>query len=303
MDGQKGETLYALRILPIGGYCAMAEDEQSDDPRAFTNKSLPKKLVILIAGSFMNFLLGLVLIVIMFSDAEGYVVPVIDGFMESCPYESADALCKGDEFYSIDGKRVFLVSDVSSFIAKGDGVYDMVLIRDGKKVELNDFEFVPTEYEDGLKYGIMFSTVKADLASTLDVSWNTAKQFSRWVWMGLEQLVAGEVNVKDMSGPVGIIDMMNTAGKEAETARGAADSILYLSAFIAINLAIMNMLPIPALDGGRVFLLLVTSAIEAVTHKKLDPKYESYVHLAGMALLLLLMAVVMYNDIVKLVVR
>ena len=103
-----------------------------------------------------------------------------------------------------------------------------------------------------------------------------------------------------MSGPIGIVDMMNDMGKSAETPRIAIDNILYFSAFIAINLAIMNMLPIPALDGGRVFLLIVTVIIEAITRRKLDSKYESYINSVGMVLLLGLMALVMFNDVWKL---
>lgn len=299
---RRGDTLYALRILPIGGYCAMAgENEESDDPAAFMNKSAWRKFIILFAGSFMNFLLGLLLILLMYSDAQGFVAPTIDKFMDNCPYESADALMAGDTFYSIDGKRVLLVTDVQSFLQSGDGVYDFVMLRDGEKVELKDFRFEPIQYEDGLKYGMYFGVTEASFGAKLDFTWATAKEFSRWVWMGLRQLTSGEVHIKDMSGPVGIVDMMNTAGKEAENTHDAAQNILYLSAFIAINLAIMNLLPIPALDGGRIFFLIVTAPIEAITHKKIDPKYEAYIHAAGMLLLLLLMAVVMYNDIFKLV--
>ena len=105
----------------------------------------------------------------------------------------------------------------------------------------------------------------------------------------------------EMAGPVGIVDMMNDVGSQAESTADAVYSMLYFSAFIAINLAIMNMLPIPALDGGRVFLMLVTVVIEAVSRRKLDPKYEGYIHMVGMGLLLLLMVVVMYNDIVRLI--
>ena len=130
-------------------------------------------------------------------------------------------------------------------------------------------------------------------------TWDTAMEFSRMVWMGLGQLARGEVGLRDLSGPVGIVDVMAETGENAETTRDALYDILFLSAFIAINLAIMNMLPIPALDGGRVFLLLVTVVIEAIIGKKLDPKYEAYVHGAGMVLLLGLMGVIMLNDVIK----
>lgn len=300
---QRGETLYALRALPIGGYCAMTgEDEASDDPRAFINQKVWKKLIILVAGSFMNFLLGLVLVYVMYIGAEAFVAPVIDNFMPDCPYENEAGLQKGDEFYSINGQRVYLVNDVSEFLLKGDGTYDIVVLRDGKKLEISDFELTLREYEgyDSPKFGFLFGYEKASFKTMLEYTWKTSMEFSRWVWMGLDQLVSGEVGLNEMSGPVGIVDMMNDAGQSAESAKMAFDNIIYISAFIAINLAIMNMLPIPALDGGRVFLLVVTVIIEAITRKKLDPKYENYINMAGMVLLLTLMAFVMFNDVWKL---
>lgn len=303
---QKGETVYALRILPIGGFCAMAgEDEESDDPRAFTNQGFWKKFVILCAGSFMNLVLGIVLILIMYAGAQAFVTPTIDHFMDGCPYEGAEAMQAGDTFYSIDGQRIYLVSDVSSFLMRGDGVYDIVMLRDGEKVELKDFALTTKTYaeyaNEGPKYGFVFGYTEAAFGTKLEYTWNTTLEFSRLVWLGLGDLINGKVGLKDMSGPVGIVDMMNEVGQQAESAKAAADNLLYISAFIAVNLAIMNMLPIPALDGGRVFLMIVTVIIEAVSRKKLDPKYEGYIHLGGMVLLLGLMALVMYNDIAKLI--
>ena len=303
---QKGETVYALRILPIGGFCAMAgEDEESDDPRAFTNQGFWKKFVILCAGSFMNLVLGIVLILIMYAGAQAFVTPTIDHFMDGCPYEGAEAMQPGDTFYSIDGQRIYLVSDVSSFLIRGDGVYDIVMLRDGEKVELKDFALTTKTYaeyaDEGPKYGFVFGYTEATFGAKLEYTWDTTLEFSRLVWLGLGDLINGRVGLKDMSGPVGIVDMMNEVGQQAESAKAAADNLLYISAFIAINLAIMNMLPIPALDGGRVFLMIVTVIIEAVSRKKLDPKYEGYIHLGGMVLLLGLMALVMYNDIAKLI--
>ncbi len=303
---QGRETLYALRILPIGGYCAMeAEDEASEDPRAFTNQKAWKKILILCAGSFMNFLMGLILIVIMYADAESFVTPTIGSFMEGCPYESEEYFQVGDEFYSIDGNRIYLSSDISMFMERGGESHDIVVIRDGEKVELDDVTLEKRIYEEyknsGPKYGFIFTSEQNSLMTELRYSWNTAKEFSRWVWLGLEDLVHGAVSLDDMSGPVGIVDMMNDVGEQSQTTDAAVKNMLYIAALIAINLAIMNMLPIPALDGGRVFLLLVTLVIEKLARKKLDPKYEGYIHLVGMVLLLGLMAVVMYNDIAKLI--
>ena len=300
---QKGETLYALRAIPFGGYCAMeGEDGESDEPRAFTNAPVLKRLLILVAGSFNNFLLGLIVIFCLYLGAAAFLSPTIAGFIEGCPYEGENALMVGDRFVKIDGRRIYQHYDVSDFLQQGDGTYDLVLLRDGKKVTLRDFHMEKHLYEgqDRELYGFTFGYEEATLPVKIRYTWDTGMEFGRMVWMGLGQLVHGEVGLKDMSGPVGIVDAMAETGESAASTADAVYEILYLGAFIAINLAIMNMLPIPALDGGRVFLLLVTALIEFVTRRKLNPKYESYIHGAGMALLLTLMAVIMLSDILKL---
>ncbi len=302
---KKGEeTQYSLRLVPIGGFCAMAgEDESSEDPRAFTNQAPWKRAVILAAGAFMNFVLGLVIILLLYANAEAFAAPVLTDFMEGCPYESAEGLQVGDRFYSIDGRRIYLQYNVTDFLSRGDGEYDLVVIRDGKKLRLEDFELVRREYEgyEGKMFGFIMGYEEATFSNKLSYTWNTAMEFGRMVWVGLGQLISGQVGVKDLSGPVGIVDLMAETGEQAESTADALYSIFYLGAFIAVNLAIMNLLPIPALDGGRIFLLLVTWLIESATHKKLDPKYEGYVHAAGMVLLLGLMALVMFNDIIKVI--
>ena len=302
---QKGETLYALRCIPIGGYCAMlGEDEASDDPRSFTSQSPWKRAIILCAGSFMNFVLGFILVLCVYASASGFYVPVITDFMEGCPYESAEAFQVGDRFYSIDGKRIYQNSDISEFLA-GSETHDIVVKREGKKVKLEDFRLVPLEYEGQEKkmYGFYFGVEEATLKSTLSHSWNCTMEFGRWVWMGLSELVNGKVAMDDMAGVVGIVDMMAETGTQAESTTDALLDIIYLGAFIAVNLAIMNMLPIPALDGGRVFFLIVTWLIEKIIRRKLNPKYEGYVHAAGMMLLLALMAYIMFNDIIRIVMK
>ena len=300
---QKGETLYALRAIPLGGYCAMeGEDGDSDDLRAFTRQPAWKRILILCAGSFNNFLLGLIVIFCLYLGATAFVSPTIASFVPGCPYEGADGLQVGDRFVKIDGHRVYLYYDVSDFLRQGDGAYDLVLRRDGRTVTLRGFEMTPRLYESQERelFGFNFGYEEATLPVKLRYSWDTAMEFGRMVWMGLGQLVHGEVGLRDMSGPVGIVDLMAETGESAESTSDAVYDILYLGAFIAVNLAIMNMLPIPALDGGRVFLLLITLLIEAVTRRKLNPKYEAWIHAGGMALLLTLMAVIMFNDIVKL---
>jgi len=300
---QKGETLYAVRLLPIGGYCAMeAENEESDDPRAFTNQSFWERLVILCAGSFMNLLIGVVFVFLLFAGAKAFVTPTVESFMDGCPYTGEEAFLEGDTFYKINGDRVYLSSDISQLLGSG-GDFDITVLRNGEKVSFHIDGLQPIEYEgcDTLKFGFIFATEEATLGAKLRMTWNNSLEFSRWVWMGVKMLVSGQVGIKDMAGPVGIVDMMNDVGEASENTRDGLYNMLYYAGFIAINLAIMNMLPIPALDGGRVFLMTVTVIIEAITRRKLNPKYENYIHVVGMALLLLLMAVIMYVDISRIV--
>lgn len=303
---QGGETLYTLRALPLGGFCAMTgEDEESDDPRAFTAQQPWKRAIILAAGAFMNFVLGFVFVVIIYASATAFRAPVIADFMDGCPYEGENALMTGDRLLSIDGKRIYQLSDVSDFLSRGDGEYDIVVRRDGKRVTLEDFTLVPLEYpgEQSKMYGFYFGIDEGTLFNKLRYSWNTTMEFARWVWMGLEQIVEGQVTMDDMAGPVGIVNLMAETGENAASTADAVLDILYLGGFIAVNLAIMNLLPIPALDGGRIFLLIVTWIIESVTKKRLNPKYEGYIHAAGMLLLLTLMAMVMFNDIVRIITK
>ena len=131
---QKGETLFTVRCIPFGGFCAMAgEDEESDDPRAFTSQSAWKRIIILCAGSFNNFLLGLIIVMILYSSAEAFYAPVIGEFMEGCPYESEELLQVGDRFLKINGRRVYQLSNVNEFLsADEDGTYDLVIRRDAR---------------------------------------------------------------------------------------------------------------------------------------------------------------------------
>lgn len=302
-----GETTYSLRCIPIGGFCAMeGEDEASDDPRAFTSAKVWKRAIILVAGSVMNFLTGLLILAVMYSTVAGFSTPVIADFYEDCPYYGEDALQIGDELYRIDGRRVYLYSDVSMLLARNKtGVFDLTLKRDGKLVELNGFAMEPRPYEENgetvYRYGLYFASEEKTLGNLLRNTWYTALDFARMVWMSLEDLLSGLVSVKDMSGPVGIVSVIAQTGSASQTAALAARNIAYLAAFIAVNLAVMNLLPIPALDGGRVFFLVVMSFLERIMGRKIDPKYEGYIHGAGMILLLGFIAYVSFRDIWKLI--
>ena len=304
---QVGETLYAVRCIPVGGYCAMeGEDEDSDDPRAFTSAKAWKRAIILAAGSLMNFVTGLVILLILYSTVSGFATPKISGFFEDCPLEAEDGLQVGDVIYKIDGQRVYLYSDVSTLLGRSDsGVYDVVVKRNGEKITLEDFEMVPRAYEENgeivYRYGLYFGYEDKTAGTVLKNSWYTALDFVRMVRMSLQDLVSGLLSINDMSGPVGIVSVIAETGESAESTSDAALNIAYLAAFIAVNLAVMNLLPIPALDGGRIFFLVVTVILETLLRRKIDPKYEGYIHAAGMILLLIFIAFISLKDIWRLV--
>ncbi len=298
-----GETTYSLRCIPIGGFCAMeGEDEESTDPRAFTSAKAWKRILILVAGAAMNFLTGLLVLVIMYSTVAGFSTAKIVDFYPDCPLQSEQGLQVGDELYKIDGHRIYLYSDVSMFLSRNStGVYDLTVRRDGRLVELEDFPMEKRAYEeDGqtvYRYGLYFGYEDKTVGTVLKNAWYSSLDFVRMVWMSLSDLVRGMVSVKDVSGPVGIVSVIAETGESSETAAIAALNIAYLAAFIAVNLAVMNLLPIPALDGGRVFLLAVTWVLEKLLRRKINPKYEGYIHAAGMILLLAILALVTVKDV------
>ena len=303
-----GETTYSLRSIPIGGYCAMeGEDEASDNPRAFTSAKWWKRLIILAAGAFMNFVIGFLIVLLLFCGAKGFSTTQIAEFLPDSPME-LHGMQEGDYFYSIDGERVYTLTDIQLYLSRNTtGACDLVVLRHGEKVSIPGFVLEKREYETEngkeLLYGFTPGYEEATPSAVLRNSWYTCVDFSRMVWMGLEDLITGRAGLNEMGGPVTIVHTMSETGKAARTTAEGIQNVLYLTAFIAVNLAVMNMLPIPALDGGRIFFLLVTVLIEGIFRRKIDPKYEGYIHGAGMVLLLLFMAFITFHDVWMLIFR
>ena len=299
---QIGETLYSIRCIPIGGYCAMeGEDTDSDNPRAFGRAAWWKRLMILVAGAAMNFIVGVLLTAIVLSCATAYVTPQIATVESWSTLNCENGLRAGDTVLEVNGKDVDVYQDfILATMALEDGNYDILVERNGQQLLLEDVPMVRQKRDDSgtLYYGISFRIAETTAASVPGRIWPTAMSHVDSVIMGLKMLVTGQVSVTEMSGPVGIVDMMSDTAASADSTAGAVLSMLDIGALIAINLAVMNLLPIPALDGGRVVALLLTTGIEKVTGKKLNPKYEGYIHAAGMILLLGLMAVIMLKDII-----
>ena len=302
---QVGETLYSIRLIPIGGFCAMeGEDGGSDNPHSFDKAAWWKRFLILVAGAAMNFAIGVLLMVTVYLPVQRVVVPVIGSFADYATVNGETGLQTGDRILEVDGERIFVQSDFSLILNLNPGdVHDLVVERDGKNVVLNDLLMEKHEVTDEsgavrMMYGINFTVQELNLRDRLVYAWNQSLDTVRLVRLSLQMLLSGQAGIADMSGPVGIVQIMSQTAAASPTWKDAMLNMLYFGAFIAINLAVMNLLPIPALDGGRVVGLLITTAVEAVTRKKIDPKYEGYLHGAGMLLLLALMAVIMFKDII-----
>lgn len=302
---QVGETLYSIRCIPIGGFCAMeGEDEETDSPRSFQKAAWWKRLVILVAGAVMNFLAGILLLGIVYAPAEGFIIPQVESFADYCTINGENGLQAGDRFVEIDGEKIYIHSDFSLILTiNGGDVHDIVVERNGQLVELKDFKLERHEVqnEDGTTsrlLGFTFGTMDAGFSNTVGFIGDTIVSWIRSIRLSLVMLFTGQAGFRDLSGPVGIVGQMTDVATASETAMDAVLNLLFFGAFIAVNLGIMNLLPIPALDGGRAVALLLTVAIEAVTRKKLNPKYEGYIHAGGMILLLALMALIMLKDVI-----
>lgn len=314
---QKGETLYAWRLFPVGGYCAMeGEDSESGDERAFNNKSLPKRMMIVLAGITMNLILGFILLfayTIMDASTDDPENPSMTSTIVS-RFEKEDAtshktgLEVGDEIIEINGMSIFTDLDISyQFQNDEDGVFDMTVIRDGKKTKLEGVTFDTPEnmlHIDFYVKPIPIYNDKDHLRVGLILS-HSAKYTvtdGRLIYITLIDMIRGKYSIRDLSGPVGIVDVIGDV-IESETTEekgidwhGLITQMLNLAAFITINIGLFNLLPLPALDGGRLIFLI----LEAIRGKPVPPEKEGMVHLVGMALLLLLSVIVTVSDVVKL---
>ena len=300
------ETQYSIRLLPIGGFCALeGQDEDSGDRRSFTRQSFWKKFVILSAGSFMNLLAGMIIIAMLFAGASGFYVDQISGFSEGFPLEGESGLMVGDVFYKVDGWRTYLRGDAAMLLSFNDGQgVDIEVIRNGKKIVLEDLPLYRGTY-DGQpgRFGLLIGEMQIPtsfLTKLRFIGYQTL-DFIQQMWFSLVQLARGTMGVQELSGPVGIVSIITEVGTASESAVSAARNIAYFAALIAINLAVMNMLPIPALDGGRIFFLLVDAAALLLFRRKVPEKWQAAVNAACFMLLMGMMVLVTLHDVTKLV--
>ena len=297
---EKGEgTKFSLRVFPIGGFCDLGEDEASDDRTHFRNKSIWQKIFVLISGALMNFAAGFLFFLLLYLSVSHVAMPDVYKTEPDFPY--AGQIRVGDRFHSINGHRIYNLSDFHIFLDRDSGKpYTFVLERDGRKFTV---EGATRQLEGGTKFG--FTVVSYEELTFSRSLWHAAAStvdFVRLVWLTLGDLISGAAGAGDLMGPVGMGGVVNEIISEEESGVGdMARRLLQLAGLVAVNLAVVNLLPIPALDGGRIVFLFISAFLVLARKKPLDAKIEGYIHGAVMIMLFALMVFIFYNDIRRLI--
>lgn len=296
---KKGETKYSLRLLPIGGFVSMeGEDEESDNERAFSNKPVWQRFIIVAAGGVVNLIMGVIIVAIMLCQSELIGLPQIHSFHENA-VSSQHGLQVGDQIKEINGKKVFSEYDLSFLMARDkDGIIDFVVEREGEKINLDSVKFQTIDNNGTLTiiYDFIIQGIEPGFLSVTKNAILESVSIGRVVWISLMDLVTGQYGLSDLSGPIGTVSIIADAAQSA-TQQMDWTMLLMIMALIAINIGLFNLLPLPALDGGRLFFMV----IELIFRKPVPKKYEGWVHAVGLALLMILMVVISFSDIMRLI--
>lgn len=289
---QGKETLYSLRLFPIGGFCQMeGEDEESENPDAFNKKSVGARISVILAGAFMNLLLGFVITVLLVVFAKALPSCTIAEFTEDA-VSSSYGLQVDDTIIKVNNSKIRVYDDISGVLSRqyNKDTVDIVVLRNGEEVLLENVKFATVEAAEGLEViSRDFKVYRDDktFGNIIKHSFFNTVSYVKMMYNTLYDLVSGNTSVKYLSGPVGISDVL------VEAATYGPSSFFTLVALISINLAVVNLLPLPALDGGK-FVFLV---IEAIRKKPINQKYEAVIHFAGLVVLMLLMLAITFKDI------
>lgn len=290
---------YSLRAIPFGGYVSMeGEDGESENSRAFCNKATWKRMIITSAGAMMNLLLGVILIIIYVGTFKQFGTTVVAKTEDSV---LAEQVQRGDEIVEIGGSRVYTYTDLIYEIHRqGIEPVDVTVLRDGKEIVIKNVQF-PVSTSDAIASGTMdfvvYGKAKKDVGTGefFKHVYSQTRLSCKMVYESIWDLVTGRYGMEAVSGPVGTGQVIGDA-VEADRENENSHYLLYLCSLITINLGLFNLLPIPALDGGRLFFQF----IELIRRKPINRKYEGYIHAAGMVLLLLFMVFITFKDIIKL---
>lgn len=295
---QKGDTKYSIRLFPIGGYVAMeGEDEKSDEEGSLASKPAWQRGIILLAGAFINIATGIIIMAILLSTTELIGVPEIAGFTKNS-VSSSYGLKKGDKIIAVNNKKIHTDYDLSYFIMTDkDGVADLIVLRNGEEETIRHVKFNMVEAE-GMKVAVPDFIVKGiepSPGAVAKYSFLDSISVARVVWDSMGKLIKGEVSAKQLSGPIGAVGVVADSTKAAATTKSYR-GLLSMLAFIALNVGFFNLLPFPALDGGR-FVFVI---IEGIIRRPVSERFQQSLNAAGMLFLLSLMIYVTVNDVIKL---
>lgn len=295
---KKTGTRYSVRAFPFGGFTSMAgEDEESDDPNAFSAKPLWQRFFITAAGSLSNITIGIVLmtlLVIFSGTLASTTIYQFVGFEEGTTAQSkAEGLLEGDRIVAVDGERVHIANELAyEIMRRGVEDIDITVVRDGKEITVENVTF-PQASSDGITFGSLDFYVYSEHKSFANIvkhAFYRSELTIEMIWESLYDLVTGRYGMEAVSGPVGVTQVL---GEAAET--GFSD-LIYMAVVLSMNLGVMNLLPLPALDGGRLLFLIV----ELVRGKRVNQNAEAMVHFVGIVILLGLMIVIAFKDIAAL---
>lgn len=293
---QGKSTLYSIRAVPMGGFCKMeGEDEDTGTDGAFSRKKPLPKIVILIAGAAMNILLGFIIVVTVTGVSAARNGGIASTVVESVnpDAQAAQFLQPGDKIVKVNNTTVHIKRDISFELSNAGGESTVEFIRDGQR-HRETFTPMQIKYDDGSVGYVIGFNVAAERPGVLNVLHESVFQtvwMVKLVFVSLGMLLGGKASVSDMSGPVGVVSAMNTAAQSGWL------NFLFFAAFLTVNIGIMNLLPLPALDGGRT----VFALIELIFRKPVPVEKEGIVHFVGFILLIALMVFVTWNDIVRLI--
>lgn len=291
---QGKETLFTLRLLPIGGFCSMGEDIDDDDPDSFRKKPVLSRIAVISAGAVMNLILGFILSIVMILADGGAVSSRIVYFADDAV--SPDyGLQLNDVITEVNGVKIFSVKDITYQLGNDeDGIIDFVVKRDGKTVKLDNVHFA-TEIDEEtgkqtLIYDFKVQKERVTAKNIIPYAFKNSIYYGRIVLMSLADMIRGKYGINDLQGPIGIVTVI---GDVAEETGFDISFLLDIATLVTINIGIFNLLPIPALDGGRLVFLI----IEGIRRKALKAETEGMIHFVGFALLMMLMVVVTFNDV------
>ena len=283
---RKGETVYTIRALPIGGYVKMeGEDEDSDDPRGFSKVSVWSRIAVVSAGAIMNFVLAIVVLSIV-AFSLGLPTTTIEEVLVDSPAMEYGVL-PGDKIISIDGVEISEWNEIVETINSSETskALDIKVQRDGEIISL---QVKPVLDDERVVIGIVPRSEKSFFKS-IEAGFKDTWHFLKLMFNFIAMLFQGKVSTNDLAGPIGVI---NEIGNQAKV---GFLNLLYILGFISVNLGFFNLLPIPALDGSRIVFLL----IEAIRGKPVDPKKEGFIHFLGFIFLISLMLLVTYKDLIR----